>query len=537
MSHRVRSGEATRQFSHPTAFWVGVGACITGVALHLPMYLQSRSMGYRLAGMHPDLPMICGMVAIVAGLGLSLYGLMPTGSAEIGRRAAGIRVSALDDALIRRQHVVLMVVMALAVTIDVMKPTTLSFVAPGVAREYGLKTAANPHGHIPVTWLPLAGIGGTVLGSMIWGWLGDRIGRRASILYAGVLFVSTSICGAMPGFRWNLLMCFIMGLGAGGMLPIAFTLIAETIPARHRGWLTVLIGGDIAGAYVITSWLAGSLTPTYSWRILWLLGMPTGVLLILLNRWIPESPRHLLAAGRASEAEAIMRRFGARVEVQPAIAPAASIVGGRVLWRALLRPTIAVTGIALAAGLLTYGFQFWAPTNLQRLGLAEVNSDYVLRNSALIGLPVTAVVAALYGFWSSRKTIALLALVTGAAVLTLVGFHPAPGHDQGLLTALLVIPLAGTGSLVAVIIAYAAEIYPTWMRSSAAGWVAGMTKAGGLLILATVLLATRIPSLATTALVGAVPLALATVLFLATAPETHQLRLEEITETELLVGR
>jgi putative MFS transporter len=39
----------------------------------------------------------------------------------------------------------------------------------------------------------------------------------------------------MHGFQWNLVMCFLMGIGAGGMLPIAFTLIAETIPARHRG--------------------------------------------------------------------------------------------------------------------------------------------------------------------------------------------------------------------------------------------------------------------------------------------------------------
>lgn len=50
----------------------------------------------------------------------------------------------------------------------------------------------------------------------------------------------------MPGFAWNLVMCFLMGIGAGGMLPITFALIAETVPARHRGWLMVLIGGGVA---------------------------------------------------------------------------------------------------------------------------------------------------------------------------------------------------------------------------------------------------------------------------------------------------
>lgn len=38
-----------------------------------------------------------------------------------------------------------------------------------------------------------------------------------------------------------------MGVAVGGMLPIAFALLAETMPARHRGWLLVLIGGDVAG--------------------------------------------------------------------------------------------------------------------------------------------------------------------------------------------------------------------------------------------------------------------------------------------------
>src|SRR5215813_13041644 len=106
-------------------------------------------------------------------------------------------------------------------------------------------------------------------------------------------------------------MCLIMGIFVGGMLPICYALLAEAIPARHRGWLMVLIGADIAGGYVITSWLAAELVPTYSWRILWLIGLPTGVLFIFLNRWIPESARFLLAIGQDAEARSVMARYGA----------------------------------------------------------------------------------------------------------------------------------------------------------------------------------------------------------------------------------
>jgi MFS transporter, putative metabolite:H+ symporter len=518
---RVVADQPTRlrHFQHPVAFWLGVVACAVGVGLHLPMYLGARDMGYRMAGMAPDAPMIIGMVLILAGLILSLYGLVPRGSAAIRRQVSQLRVRALDDAKLRWPHVALLIAMALAITIDVMKPTTLSFVAPGVAKEYGLKSPVNPLGHIPVTWLPLAGITGTVIGSFLWGWVGDRIGRRASILFAGILFVSTSICGAMPGFQWNIAMCFAMGIGAGGMLPIAFALIAETIPARHRGWLIVLIGGDVAGAYVITSWLAGALTPEFSWRILWLIGLPTGLLLIGLNRWIPESPRYLLAT-----------------VPEPVVADE-----GRQSYRVLFRrpfvgPTVAITLLAVAVGLLTYGFQFWVPTNLQHLGLTAVTSDYVLRNSALLGLPLTAVVALLYGFWSSRRTIILLCTLTALAVGVFAVFGDSLVHNRTLLSLLLVVPLAGISSVVAVVTAYASEIYPTRVRSRGTGLAAGMTKAGGVLVLALVITAVHTPSLAVTALIGAIPLLLAVILFGFSAPETHQRRLEDIAPTEPVVA-
>ena len=520
-------------FEHPVAFWTGAAACISGVLLHLPMYVSARDMHYHMAGMTPDGPMITGMTLILVGLALSLYGVLPArGGSDIRRSAAHIRVTTLDDAPIRPQHVALIVVLALAVIIDVMKPTTLAFVAPGVAAEYGLKSPANPHGTIPVSWLPLFGITGTVVGSWMWGSLGDRIGRRASILYAGMLFVTTSICGAMPGFTWNLVMCFLMGVGSGGLLPIAFTLMAETIPARHRGWLMVLIGGEIAGAYVITSWLAAWLTPTYSWRILWLIGLPTGALFILLNRWIPESPRYLLARGRQEQAEAVMARYGA--VASPVEEPAAARQSGTresylsLLRRPLLSTSAAITVLGLGVGLVTYGFQQWVPTNLQHLGYSAVNSDYVVRNAALIGLPLTVLVAWLYGAWGSRRTIVLLSATTA---LTLMGFVIAGdslAHHKVALSLLLVVPLSAISSVVAVTAGYAAEVYPTLIRARGAGLAAGMTKAGGVLILAVVVASTTVPSIAATALIGAVPLVLAALLFLRTGPETKRRSLEDI---------
>src|SRR5258707_12641472 len=240
----------------PAAFWRGAWESTVGVVLPLPMYLGTGDMGLRLVGMPVDAPMMIGMFLVIAGLVLCLYGLYPRSADATAGRVSQIRVRALDEAPMRAAHVGLLVVMAIAVTIDVMKPTTLAFVVPGMAQEYGLRSPLNPAGVVPVAYLPLSGIAGTVIGSFLWGWLGDRIGRRASILFAGIIFIGTSICGSMPDYIWNFVMCFIMGLGVGGMLPITYALLAEAIPARHRGWLMVLIGRDVAAAYIITSLLA-----------------------------------------------------------------------------------------------------------------------------------------------------------------------------------------------------------------------------------------------------------------------------------------
>jgi putative MFS transporter len=522
-----------RGFEHPIAFWFGALCCTAGVLLHLPMYYSARDMGYHLKGMAPDPAMIIGMVLIGVGLVAALYGVLPGDRAGLRRSVTGVRVQALDDAPIRRQHVALLAVMAVAVTIDVMKPTSLGFVVPGFAKEYGLKAPGNPHGHPAAAWLPLVGITGTVLGSLVWGSFADWAGRRAAIMYAGLLFVTTSICGAMPGFQWNLLMCLMMGIAAGGMLPITFALMAETIPARHRGGLMVLVGGEIALAYVITSWVAAKLVPHYSWRILWLIGIPTGLLLLVLNHWIPESPRYLIARGRRAEAEAIMARYGAREVRGSDTADAGLVVAragyGTLVRRPFLGPTGAITVLGLGVGLVTYGFQLWVPTNLQRIGYSAVNSAYVVRNAALIGLPLTVLMAWLYDRFGGRKSIAASSAVTAAAMAGFVVGGDSLAHHRMLLSLLLIVPLSAVSSVVAMVAAYASEVYPTRIRARGTGLAAGMTKAGGVLILAVVVSEPNVPGIRTTALIGAIPLVIAAACFLISGPETRRRGLEDIT--------
>lgn len=229
-----------------------------------------------------------------------------------------------------------------------------------------------------------------------------------------------------------------------------------------------------------------------------------------------------------------MARYGAVAlegdDAASAVLDASTRAGyGTLLRRPLTSPTIAITVLCVGVGLVTYGFQQWVPTNLQHLGWSAVNSDYVVRDAALLGIPLTVLVAWMYSAIGSRRTIVGMSAVTG---LTLLGFVLAGNslaHRHLLLSLLMVVPLSGISSVVAVMAGYAAEIYPTLVRSRGTGLAAGMTKAGGVLILAVVVATKNIPGIATTAVIGAVPLLLAAVAFLWIGPETRQRRLEDIT--------
>src|SRR3546814_20887223 len=95
-------------------------------------------------------------------------------------------------------------------------------------------------------------------------------------------------------------MCFLMGASAGGMLPIAFTLMAETVPAAHRGWLPVALGGvGTSAGYLLAAGAAATLEPLFSWRVLWLLNLTPGPVILILNTYLPQSPRFLSNPGLA----------------------------------------------------------------------------------------------------------------------------------------------------------------------------------------------------------------------------------------------
>ncbi len=514
---------ARRDRTSPLAFWFGALAVTTGVALHLPMFFSMSSMGYRMAGMPMDTGMIVGMVLIVVGFAASAYGLFPP--AQRQRTAITPQSAALSvetDGRLSPAHWKLMLVLTLALIIDTMKPASLGFVVPGTASEYGLSRPA-------VALLPFVALIGTTVGSLLWGFLADHLGRRASILLAGIMFIGTAICGAMPSFTWNLIMCFLMGVSAGGLLPIAFTLLAELVPTAHRGWCLVLLGGlGMSAGYLAASVSATLLEPTFGWRIMWLLGLPTGVGLILLNAFIPESPKFLLLHGRIEEAQSILRRFQAAMPHPPSVEPIRATANASLLFR---RPFAKISAslnlAALAWGLVNFGFVLWLPAELRARGLDAAASDAILAQSALIVLPTAMLGAWLYATWSTKNTVVIFTLLTVAGLVILSALAQNGAIGRSALMMGIVILMVGANGMNAVLIPYGVENYPLQIRGRGTGLIAGMGKAGGIVAQSVTLMA-LVPGLTAAGLVIAAPVALSAGMIARYGAETRLRRLEEV---------
>jgi putative MFS transporter len=275
-------------------------------------------------------------------------------------------------------------------------------------------------------------------------------------------------------------MCFMMGVAAGGMLPVTYALLAEMMPSKHRGWALVLVGGlGAVGGYFAANGLSALLQPFFGWRILWILNLPTGLSLVLLGALIPESAKFLLARGRKEEARQVMDRFGAQArattraeEVALAKGPSVALSGG-----AFAGKLFALSLAAICFSLINFGLLLWLPADLVAKGYSIGVASKLLAESALLAFPTIFIVAYLYNGWSTKWS------VVGSLVVSLLGLFGVlrlelSGTGNPVFpVALLII---GTNGLIAMLLPYTAESFPLRIRGRTTGTVAACTKAGGM---------------------------------------------------------
>ena len=156
-------------------------------------------------------------------------------------------------------------------------------------------------------------LAGAVLGAIFFGWLTDQLGRKRLFFITLAIYL---VATAATAFSWNLtsfvFFRFFTGAGIGGEYTAINSTIQELVPARYRGWTDLIINGSfwIGAAFGA----AGSIVlldprlfgPDLGWQLAFFIGAALGLVIFVMQFWIPESPRWLIIHGRLSEAEAII---------------------------------------------------------------------------------------------------------------------------------------------------------------------------------------------------------------------------------------
>jgi putative MFS transporter len=263
---------------------------------------------------------------------------------------------------------------------------------------------------------------------------------------------------------------------------VGFALLAEIMPTRHRGWCLVLVGGiGSVGGYFATSSLSAALQPHFGWRIMWLINMPIALILIVVSPMLQESARFLQSMGRLREARETLARFGISIDTKRAKKAAAPVVTAPVKFRELIGVTVALTLAALAWGFVNYGVLLWLPGSLVAEGRSMGAASAIMARSTLIAIPTIVLAAWLYSVWSTKR---LLVASIGVTTLGLVAILlRATGAFPILASPVIPVSLliVGTSAVISILLPYAAESYPLRVRGRATGWVAGFSKAGGLI--------------------------------------------------------
>lgn len=476
-----------------------------------------------------------------------------TTTGQTAERRAELLLARVERVPFGRFHWVLLLSILAALGFDHMDQITLSFVIPEYSREWGLTP-------LQARWNPILGLSGVALGAIVIGRLGDRLGRKNLLMISLAVFAVTSaVNGFAPSFACILICCFVMGLGVGGAIPQAFTLLSEYMPARIRGWveilagmLAIIIGYALAagGAILFLPLEGGQLGPhVLGWRTLFLIGVGPLAIIAFIARYVPESIRYLIARGRWEEAEEVVRRIErqAGLRPEPALAwirthpdgsppraqPAPSLAGPgdpAGLFSPRLRArTLMAWVYGLTWGFFLFGFLTWLPSVLHRVGYAAGEAGTFGFMTNALAVPSAFLTAYLFLRWSTKWTLAAYPIIAGVAML-LFGWV----LQAGLAGPLILVALGGAifffgATLSGAYHPYTTEIYPVELRTTGAGWAAGLSRVGAVtgLALGGWLLAQGATPLLTYTIFGA-PLFVAGLVMAWLGIETRQKRLEEI---------
>lgn len=341
-------------------------------------------------------------------------------------------------------------VAGLAWLFDAMDVGMLSFIITALKQDWHLS-------EIEMGWTGSISSIGMAVGALIFGLMADRIGRKNVLILTLLLFsIGGGLTALTTGLGLFLFLRFFVGMGLGGELPVASTLVSESVPTEKRGRIVVLLESFWAVGWIFAALISYYIIPDYGWRIALLISALPAFYAIYLRWNIHDSARFSAESGQNRPS-----LFRNMIEI----------------WsKTYVRRTIMLWILWFCVVFSYYGMFLWLPSVVVLKGFSMVKSFQYVLIMTLAQLPGYFTAAWLIEKWG-RKSV-LVVYLLGTAVSAYF-FGTATTLSLLLVSGILLsfFNLGAWGALYA----YSPEQYPTIIRGTGTGMAAAFGRVGGIL--------------------------------------------------------
>ncbi|TWT02272.1 MFS transporter [Planomicrobium sp. CPCC 101079] len=332
---------------------------------------------------------------------------------------------------------------------DAMDVGILSFVIAALHQDWNLTTQQ-------MGWIGSVNSIGMAVGAFVFGIYADRVGRKKIFILTLLLF---SIASGLSAFTTTLaafmILRFFIGMGLGGELPVASTLVSESVPAAERGRVVVLLESFWAGGWLIAAVISYFVIPSFGWRVALLLTALPALYALYLRVKLPDSPQF---TAKKTGLQSISTNI-------------------RSVWsKAYRRPTLMLWIVWFTVVFSYYGMFLWLPSVMVLKGFSLIQSFQYVLIMTLAQLPGYFSAAWLIERMGRKFVLVTYLLGTAASALAF-------GNADAIATLIVAGAFLSFFNLGAwgALYAYSPEQYPTVIRGTGTGMAASFGRVGGIL--------------------------------------------------------
>ncbi|MGE7876779.1 MFS transporter [Peribacillus muralis] len=333
---------------------------------------------------------------------------------------------------------------------DALDVGMLSFIIVALKQEWGLSSEQ-------VGWIGSINSIGMAVGAVFFGMMADRMGRKNVFIITLLLFsIASGLSAAVSTLSMFLILRFLIGMGLGGELPVASTLVSESVEASKRGRVVVLLESFWAVGWILAALISFFIIPAYGWRVALLLSAVPALYALYLRLNLPDSPKY--------------------TKLEKKMRPSVSSNLKSVWNKEHLRQTIVLWILWFCVVFSYYGMFLWLPSVMVLKGFSMIQSfEYVL----------IMTLAQLPGYFSAAwliekvgRKFVLITYLIGTAISAY--FFGSADELALLIVSGMLLSFFNLGAWGA-LYAYTPEQYPTAVRGTGTGLAAGIGRIGGVI--------------------------------------------------------